>query len=255
MSDTVDYEKLLASLLPFISPADLTGILDTDGGDTIRAIISNTYDGDDDDAKFSAHRKAYNERHGAGDDVDADADDADYNDYEDGVKDGAYLKDLSPDDEFIKSIYKELEDNSGGSEYHRGLVAGYEKARSGGAKKADNAQEAIDDTLASVKALSDERCKEIMTSYDSFGDDEEKIKEFVDSLSDEEYAALYKELAKRELTPEDVVATLSPEALDVLKEALSDEAPDKVVVEESEPEEKTSENKNALARLIGSIKL
>lgn len=246
MGDTVDYEKLLASLLPFISPVDLIDILDTDGGETIRAIISNTYDGDDEDAKFSAHRKAYNKQHGTEDDDDSD-------DYEDGVKDGADLKDLSPDDEFIKSIYKGLEDKSDGNDYYQGLVAGYEKARAGGAKKPDSAQKVIDDTLTSFKTLSDERCKEILDSYDSFGDNEDEIKTFVDSLSDEEYAALYKELVKRDLTPEDVVATLSPEALDVLKEALTEGSE---VTEEIKPEpEETSDSKNALARLIGSIKL
>ena len=246
MSDTVDYEKLLASLLPFISPVDLIDVLDADGGDTIRAIISNTYDGDDEDAKFSAHRKAYNEQHGTSDDDDGD------DDYNDGVKDGEDLKDLSPEDEFIKSIYKKREDGGKNSDYYDGLVAGYEKARSGGTGKKDDAESAIDDTLNAFKTISDERCKEILDSYDSFDGNEDEMKAFVDSLSDEEYAALYKELAKRELTPEDVVATLSPEALDVLKEALTDNgATDEV---KPEPEE-TSDNKNALARLIGSIKL
>lgn len=245
MSDTVDYEKLLASLLPFISPVDLLDVLDADGGDTIRAIISNTYDGDDEDAKFYAHKKAYDKQHGNGDDGD--------DDYNDGVKDGKDLKDLSPDDEFIKSIYKKLESGGENNDYYDGLVVGYEKARAGGKVKKDSAENAIGDTLNAFKTISDERCKEILDSYDSFDGDDDKIKSFLDSLNDEEYAALYKELAKRELTPEDVVATLSPEALDVLKEALNDDG-----ATEKEPEtepEDTSDNKNALARLIGSIKL
>ena len=155
-------------------------------------------------------------------------------------------------------MYESLEERPEDNDYCRGIIDGYESARSEGAKKpnTNDAQSAIDDTLTAFKTLSDERCKEILTSYDSFGDDEEKIKEFVDSLSDEEYAMLYKELAKRELTPEDVVATLSPEALDVLKEALNDDEVKEVAVEsEPEEEEETSDNKNALARLLGSIKL
>lgn len=253
MGDKVNYEKLLASLLPFISPDDIAEILKGTDGEAIHGIVASTYDGDDDAARLLAHKTEYTSRHEKNKkDEDADSTFS----YEDGVKDGKDLKDVDPDDEFIKSVYESLEERPEDNDYCRGIIDGYEAARSEGAKKpnTNDAQSAIDDTLNAFKTLSDERCKEILTSYDSFGDDEEKIKEFVDSLSDEEYAALYKELAKRELTPEDVVATLSPEALDVLKEALNDDEVEEVAVE-SEPEEETSDNKNALARLLGSIKL
>ena len=216
-------DELVKLLLQYISPDDIKTIIASSGD--VEGALKSAF-GDD---YATSHKSAYDKAHGKKDAEDESAD------FKEGYNDGKDMSYLEPDDDLVAEIF----DSTINSDYCRGFKKGYTE---GAEKEAHKITEALnkdpfDGALEFGRKVSDERCKEILSKYDGCSEEAE-MKELVDSLTDDEYAALYKEL-----TPEDIVATVSPEALEKLKELM--------------PHESTEHDTdtNALAKLIGSMKL